>query len=126
MPQGKLSEHVAAQLSAGMARLPHRLRATVTWDQGSEMAQHAAFTLATGCQVYFCDPRSPWQRGSNENTNGLLREYFPKGRTDFRKISQAELDAVADELNDRPRQTLGWARPKERMAQLLAGVATKP
>jgi IS30 family transposase len=126
LPQGKLSEHVAAQLSAGMARLPHRLRATLTWDQGSEMAQHAAFTLATGCQVYFCDPRSPWQRGSNENTNGLLREYFPKGRTDFRKISQAELDAVADELNDRPRQTLGWARPKERMAQLLAGVATKP
>jgi IS30 family transposase len=126
LPDGKLSEHVAAQLVTGMSRLPERLRATLTWDQGSEMAKHAAFTLATGCPVYFCDPHSPWQRGSNENTNGLLREYFPKGRTDFRRITQEELDAVADELNDRPRQTLGWARPKERMAQLLAGVATKP
>jgi transposase, IS30 family len=126
LPGGKLSEHVAAQLVAGMSQLPERLRQTLTWDQGSEMAKHAQFTLAVDCPVYFCDPRSPWQRGSNENTNGLLREYFPKGRTDFRNLTQADLDKVADELNDRPRQTLGWARPKERMAQLLAGVATKP
>ncbi len=126
LPDGKLSEHVAAQLTAGMAALPGQLRRTLTWDQGSEMARHADFSLAADCPVYFCDPRSPWQRGSNENTNGLLREYFPKGRTDFRKLTQADLDAVADELNDRPRQTLGWAKPKEVLAQLLTGVATKP
>ncbi|MDI5941483.1 MULTISPECIES: IS30 family transposase [unclassified Micromonospora] len=123
LPHGKLSEHVAAQLAAAMGRLPARLRASLTWDQGTEMARHADFTLATDCPVYFCDPHSPWQRGSNENTNGLLRQYFPKGRTDFTKLSQADLDAVADELNTRPRQTLGWATPSERMAQLL-GVAT--
>jgi transposase, IS30 family len=126
LPDGKFSEHVAAQLAEGMSWLPGQLRRTLTWDQGSEMAKHTTFTLASGCPVYFCDPRSPWQRGSNENTNGLLREYFPKGRTNFRTVTQADLDAVADELNDRPRQTLGWAKPKEKMAQLLAGVATKP
>lgn len=123
LPGGKVSDHVVAQLTAAMSRLPQRLRASLTWDQGSEMARHADFTVATGCPVYFCDPHSPWQRGSNENTNGLLRQYFPKGRTDFTKISQAELDAVADELNSRPRQTLAWATPGEKMAQLL-GVAT--
>jgi transposase, IS30 family len=126
LPDGKLSEHVAAQLVEGMSWLPGQLRRTLTWDQGSEMAKHATFTLAADCPVYFCDPRSPWQRGSNENTNGLLREYFPKGKTNFRTITQADLDKVADELNDRPRQTLGWAKPKEKMAELLAGVATKP
>jgi len=123
LPGGKLSEHVAAQLAAAMGRLPRRLRASLTWDQGSEMARHADFSVATGCPVYFCDPHCPWQRGSNENTNGLLRQYFPKGRTDFTKLSQADLDAVADELNGRPRMTLGWATPGEKMAQLL-GVAT--
>jgi IS30 family transposase len=123
LPQGKVSEHVVAQLAGAMTRLPQRLRATLTWDQGSEMAQHAQFSLATHCPVYFCDPHSPWQRGSNENTNGLLRQYFPKGKTDFTTISQTELDAVADELNGRPRQTLGWDTPGERMAQLL-GVAS--
>jgi IS30 family transposase len=123
LPGGKLSEHVAAQLTNAMSRLPERLRATLTWDQGSEMARHAKFSLATGCQVFFCDPHSPWQRGSNENTNGLLRQYFPKGKTNFRTISQAQLDAVADELNGRPRQTLDWATPGEKMAQLI-GVAT--
>ena len=123
LPDGKLSEHVAAQLSTAMSWLPRRLRASLTWDQGTEMAQHAAFTVATGCPVYFCDPHSPWQRGSNENTNGLLRQYYPKGKTDFRAISQTELDTVADELNGRPRQTLDWATPGEKMAQLL-GVAT--
>jgi transposase, IS30 family len=123
LPDGKLSEHVAAQLSTAMAWLPARLRATLTWDQGTEMARHAQFSLAANCPVYFCDPHSPWQRGTNENTNGLLRQYFPKGHTDFTKISQAELDTVADELNGRPRMTLDWATPGEKMAELL-GVAT--
>jgi len=123
LPDGKLSEHVAAQLTTAMGWLPERLRASLTWDQGIEMARHNTFSLATGCEVYFCDPHSPWQRGSNENTNGLLRQYFPKGGTDFSKIIQAELDAVADELNGRPRQTLNWDTPAERMSQLL-GVAT--
>jgi IS30 family transposase len=125
LPAGKLSEHVATQLATAMSWLPQRLRASLTWDQGSELARHADFSLATGCPVFFCDPHSPWQRGSNENTNGLLRQYFPKSRTDFTKISQAELNAVADQLNGRPRQTLEWATPAERMAQLL-GVASIP
>lgn len=123
LPGGKLSEHVAEQLSTAMGWLPRRLLASLTWDQGSEMARHTKFSLATGCPVYFCDPHSPWQRGSNENTNGLLRQYFPKGRTDFRRVSQADLDTVADELNSRPRQTLDWATPGEKMTQLL-GVAS--
>jgi len=123
LPDGKVSEHVVTRLVEAMRWLPARLRASLTWDQGAEMARHHQFSIATGCEVYFCDPHSPWQRGSNENTNGLLRQYFPKGRTNFAQISQAELDAVADELNDRPRKTLGWATPGEKMAQLL-GVAT--
>jgi IS30 family transposase len=123
LPDGKVSEHVTAQLAEAMTWLPDHLRRSLTWDQGSEMARHADFTVATGCPVYFCDPRSPWQRGSNENTNGLLRQYFPKGRTDFATITQTELNTVADQLNTRPRLTLGWATPGERMAQLL-GVAT--
>ena len=117
LPEGKLSQHVAAQLTAAMRSVPARLRASLTWDQGSEMARHVDFSLASDCPVYFCDPHSPWQRGSNENTNGLLRQYFPKGRTDFTKIDQAQLDAVADELNSRPRRTLGWATPSEKMAE---------
>jgi transposase, IS30 family len=124
LPEGKVSEHVIAQISAAMHRLPQRLLASLTWDQGSEMARHLNFTLATDCPVYFCDPHSPWQRGSNENTNGLLRQYFPKGVFDFNTIGQDQLDAVADELNSRPRKTLGWATPAEKMAELLAGVAT--
>ena len=123
LPDGKVSEHVVGQLAGAMAWLPDRLRASLTWDQGTEMARHTDFTIATGCPVYFCDPRSPWQRGSNENTNGLLRQYFPKGRTNFRDYTQADLNAVADQLNTRPRMTLHWATPSERMAQLL-GVAT--
>jgi IS30 family transposase len=123
LPEGKLSEHVAAQLAAAMAWLPRRLRASLTWDQGTEMAAHHQFTIATDCPVYFCDPHSPWQRGTNENTNGLLRQYFPKGRFDFTTIDQTHLDHVADELNGRPRMTLGWANPAAKMAELL-GVAT--
>ena len=122
LPAGKVSDHVVGQLSTAMGWLPERLRASLTWDQGTEMARHAQFTVATGCPVYFCDPHAPWQRGSNENTNGLLRQYFPKG-SDLGRYTQTDLDTVADELNSRPRQTLGWATPGEKMAQLL-GVAT--
>ena len=101
------------------ALAPH-LRRTLTWDQGKELALHHQITARTGTRVYFCDAHSPWQRGSNENTNGLLRDYFPKG-TDLSTISREELQRVADELNDRPRKTLGWARP----AALITGVAAR-
>ena len=99
--------------------LPTALFQSLTWDQGKEMSEHAKFTIDTGVQVYFCDPRSPWQRGSNENTNGLLRQYFPKGKS-MAGYTQADLDAVADQLNGRPRQTLGWKTPSQ---TLDAGVA---
>jgi transposase, IS30 family len=121
LPDGRQAEAVATALSRKVATLPAALRRSLTWDQGSEMAQHARFTMVTGAPVYFCDPHSPWQRGSNENTNGLLRQYFPKGKVDFSRIGEAELDAVADELNGRPRQTLGWHTPAERLAPLLVG-----
>ncbi len=119
LPQSRVSQDVVEVLVALMRRLPTELGKTLTWDQGSEMAQHADFTLATNCQVFFCDPHSPWQRGSNENTNGLLRQYFPKGSTDFRTYTQDDLDAVARELNGRPRQTLGWANPAETLNKFL-------
>lgn len=104
---------------AAIQQLPKMLRGSITWDQGTEMAAHAQFTAATGVDVYFCDPHSPWQRGTNENTNGLLRQYFPKG-IDLSRFDAHALQAAADSLNNRPRKTLGWATPTEALAALLA------
>ena len=98
--------------------LPDTLRRSLTWDQGPEMRDWKQVHVDAGIEVYFCDPHAPWQRGSNENTNGLLRQYFPKG-TDFATVTEAELDAVADELNDRPRKRLDFAKPTEQLAELL-------
>jgi IS30 family transposase len=119
LPRGRSPEHVRARLAEAILGLPEQLRRTLTWDRGKEMAQHVQFTVDTGVQIYFCDPHSPWQRGSNENTNGLLRQYFPKG-ADLAVFSQAHLDDVARDLNDRPRQTLGWLKPSEALARLVA------
>jgi IS30 family transposase len=124
LPESRASEQVIDVLTGLMRRLPTELRKTLTWDQGSEMAQHATFTLDTNCQVFFCDPHSPWQRGSNENTNGLLRQYFPRSSTDFRTYNQDDVDAVARELNGRPRQTLNWANPAQKLNEHLVATAT--
>jgi IS30 family transposase len=115
---GFTAERVSEALAKTVQRLPARLRRSLTWDQGPEMAGHVRFTIDTGLAVYFCDPRSPWQRGSNENTNGLLRQYFPKGRS-LAGMTQGELDRVADQLNGRPRQTLGWRSPAQRLAEFM-------
>src|SRR5256885_14066021 len=112
------AEAVREGIAASIVKLPVSLQRSLTWDQGSEMAQHERFTVDTGVAVYFCDPGSPWQRGTNENTNGLLRQYFPKGRS-LGHVTQPELDRVADQLNGRPRETLGWRTPAEALAQLL-------
>ena len=109
---------VVAALAKHVRKLPEELRRSLTWDQGKEMHAHKRFTIATNLQVYFCDPRSPWQRGSNENTNGLLRQYFPRG-TDLSRISQAHLNAIAMRLNQRPRKTLGFETPADRLQAVL-------
>ena len=109
---------VVAALAKHVRKLPEELRRSLTWDQGKEMHAHKRFTIATNVQVYFCDPRSPWQRGSNENTNGLVRQYFPRG-TDFSRISQAYLNAIALRLNQRPRKTLGFETPADKLQAVL-------
>lgn len=103
-----------------VASLPGALRRTLAWDQGVEMARWGEFAAATGFEVYFCDPRSPWQRGTNENTNGLLRQYFPRG-TDFSRVTDEAVREAQDQLNGRPRKTLGWSTPAEELGRTLAG-----
>jgi IS30 family transposase len=119
LPHGRTAEDVRAALTRQISKLPAELRRTLTWDQGKEMADHVRFATDTNMQVFFCDPHSPWQRGSNENTNGLLRQYFPKN-TDLRLHSAAHLNAVARRLNNRPRQTLNWMKPSEVFGRTVA------
>src|SRR5450631_2306143 len=123
IPGRRTSTEVTAALASKIQALPESLFRSLTWDHGKEMSEHAKFTIDTGVQVYFCDPRSPWQRGSNENTNGLLRQYFPKGKS-LAGVTQAELDEVARKLNDRPRQTLSYRTPAEKLTELIDGLDT--
>jgi IS30 family transposase len=118
LPDGYKPEQVAPALTAKIQTLPQALRRSLTWDQGPEMRDWKQVRVDAGIEVFFCDPHAPWQRGSNENTNGLLRQYFPKG-TDFATVTEAHLDAVADELNDRPRKRLAFAKPIEEISELL-------
>lgn len=119
LPDGRLPAQVDAAMRKAITRLPKELFQTITWDQGKEMHRHVDFTVDTGIQIYFCDPHSPWQRGSNENTNGLLRQYMPRG-TDLSALKARDLDRIAKSLNDRPRETLGFMKPSEKLAELLA------
>ncbi|WP_018830918.1 IS30 family transposase [Salinispora tropica] len=119
LPNGRQPAQVRDALVQTVSSLPAQLKSSLTWDQGSEVALHTQFSTATDMPVFFCDPGKPWQRGSNENTNGLLRQYLPKG-TDLTRYSRGDLDAVAAELNSRSRKTLGWDTPAERLAKFLA------
>jgi transposase, IS30 family len=118
--EDRTAAYVADVLAERIAALPAGLRRSLTWDQGSELRDHKTFSVKSQVPVYFCDPRSPWQRGSNENTNGLLRQYLPKGQ-DLSTRSQAELDQIADSLNRRPRKTLQWRTPAEKMLEAVTG-----
>jgi len=125
LPNGGSAAEVEKVMTTATQRLPETLWKTLTWDQGNEMRNHANISVSTGLDIYFCDPGSPWQRGSNENTNGLLRQYFPKG-TDL-KVHQPEyLEFVSAEMNTRPRKTLDWLNPAEALEQLLSGVPRQP
>jgi len=119
LPNGHTAEEVRRAMVRKIRQLPTELRRSLTWDQGHEMAEHVRFTVDTGVQIYFCDPKSPWQRGSNENTNGLLRQYLPR-TTDLSKVTQTQLNAIARSLNGRPRQTLGWRSPSEAFSEAVA------
>jgi IS30 family transposase len=119
LPNGHGAESVRKAMTKRILTLPAQLRRSITWDQGKEMAEHVQFTVDTGVQIYFCDPKSPWQRGSNENTNGLLRQYLPKS-ANLSQCTQRELDAIARSLNTRPRQTLGWVTPSKAFADAVA------
>jgi len=125
LPNGGSAAEVEKAMTAATQRLPETLWKTLTWDQGNEMRNHAQISVSTGLDIYFCDPASPWQRGSNENTNGLLRQYFPKG-TDL-KVHQPEyLEFVSAQMNTRPRKTLGWLNPAEALEQLLSAAPRQP
>jgi IS30 family transposase len=121
LPDGTEAERVCEALAASITTLPAQLRRSLTWDQGHEMSEHRRFSVDTGVEVYFCDPRSPWQRGSNENTNGLLRQYFPRGES-LAGVGQEGLDEVATKLNGRPRKTLGFRTPADKLAELIDGL----
>ena len=118
LPEGTGAIEVCDALKQSITTLPAQLRRSLTWDQGHEMSEHRRFSVETGVEVYFCDPRSPWQRGTNENTNGLLRQYFPRGES-LARVGQEGLDEVAAKLNGRPRKTLGFRTPAEKLAELI-------
>jgi transposase, IS30 family len=122
LPENRKAVTVRDAIAAKIVELPEQLRRSLTWDQGKEMAEHLSFSVATDVAVYFCDPHSPWQRGTNENTNGLLRQYMPRS-LDLSTVTDAQLDAIAQELNERPRETLGWMTPSEKFSELVAMAA---
>jgi transposase, IS30 family len=123
VPTGRpTAEVMRTGITTALGRLPAELRRTLTWDQGKELALHQRITAQTGTRVFFCDAHSPWQRGSNENANGLLRHYFPKG-SDLRQVPAQQLARVADEINNRPRKTLGWTRPAELLVSQTAAAS---